>query len=212
MKEPSVNKNTTPKRSMPRKNEDGTEQTLSLLVSFDSGKSLYPGEKGFCHFNLRPITLTDYGKPRNLSLWDYEVNGLTLGDLKITSQGNNDDAPVSEGDSRRNVRHLYAYAVGYWNVNHVSARDADRMSKTLRTIHRRLAAIEERDGPYLDFAQYVERVAEAIGCDGVTYYTDQRSGSYDASTFETVSVSEGASKLARLIGQWRAGDQVDLVA
>lgn len=93
-----------------------------------------------------------------------DTRGLYLCDLRVTSQGRDDDDSTPGA-----VRHLYGWQVEYRDVFSCDRRKAEQMYTTLATIERRLTRQENQYGPPASFGAYLLRVAAAIDAETIIF-------------------------------------------
>jgi hypothetical protein len=122
--------------------------TLALYLTSTTDPGIREGER-FLHITAQPVTLVD-GRVRNIL--DSDWDRARLADLTITSQYERGEEPRS-----------YGWQVRYSNSYSVDLERAEVMVKQLRSVRRKLAQLEERYGFPSDFAQYLMRVADALG-------------------------------------------------
>ena len=119
-------------------------------------------------------------------------NGLRLGSLRIDSQGKDDDQP----------RHLYGFDYEYKDVFSVDTRRAGQMFKTLQTIEKKTAALEEKYGRPATFGAYVARIANAIGADAIVFVTTPDSGWHNKNGHRLYNLGDGAGRIDGIVREW----------
>jgi hypothetical protein len=114
------------------------------------------------------------------------VNGLYLANLRVWSQGNNDDRE----------RHLYGFELRYMNLYAVELRDAKRMFKTLNLIEARIESLAKKYGRPTTFGQYLARVADAIGADTFV----RQNGRFESD--HVMDITTGIYHVDALVREW----------
>lgn len=121
------------------------------------------------------------------------VNGLYLGNLRVTSQGNQDASP----------RRLYGFDVEYRDVFAIDRRSAERMAKTLKTIETRMAKLADKFGHPATFGQYLARVANAIGAKFTVHTVGKaKHWSYAENEHRILDLAAGISYVDGLVREW----------
>jgi hypothetical protein len=121
------------------------------------------------------------------------MRGLWLKDLEVRSQGEMHATP----------RRLYGWSVEYRNVFSVELREAERMAKTLKTIHARMEKADQTYGRPATFGAYLARVAVAIGADTfIRPDGPQRGWSYAENGQRVMSIGDGVYHIDRMIQKW----------
>jgi hypothetical protein len=93
----------------------------------------------------------------------YFVDEHPLAGLVISSQGN----------SRDEERHLYAFEARYHSIYSVDTRKAESMLKTLRKVSKALEAAEAEYGWATDYPEFARRILKALGIKEVWFTTDR---------------------------------------
>ena len=128
-----------------------------------------------------------------------DYGGLYLSNLHVTCQGQGTDTP----------RRLYGFAVEYRNVGSVDQRAAERMATTLKTIDKRMEALDETFGRPSGFGQYLARVAAAIKCETFVFKQGASRGwSYSDMDHQICDVSQGIYKVEGLADAWIREDEI----
>lgn len=192
--------------------------TLSLLVSCSESSGHYSGDQGHFHISLSAITLTAENKPRNISDWDSPVvtprGSFQLGNFQIRSQGARKDAPrtaETKGADLYGSRHLYGFQVEYTGYHTVRLKTAEEIVKTLRTVEKRLEKAQYEQGYPATYAEYVRRVADALGVNQITWLVAKGGNghTYDDNVYRTVGVEAGCLFIEAVETAWMAGKNGD---
>lgn len=120
-----------------------------------------------------------------------EVNGWYLDDLRIYSQGNDDDRE----------RRLYAFRAEFKKFS-LELNEAVKCVKTLSRIEKGLNRLTEKRGYAKSFGEYVARVAEVLGAK-VVVFPKERRRSYDADDHRYRSLGDARSHIEHLEEQWK---------
>jgi hypothetical protein len=132
---------------------------------------------------------------------DEPFNGLDLDDLRVYSQGNDEDRSRSNEDS---ARHLYAWEVQYDSVGRVDRSAKLRaMANTLDTLRKRMSTMANKYGEPASFGQYLMRVAQAIGATEIIIRRGANRGwSYDDCDYDHLELKHGAYQVDRIVKDW----------
>ena len=154
------------------------------------------GERYF-HVDVQVVKLHD-GSIRNLHQTGED---MPLADLMIVSQGGGiTDHPK-----------LYGFEVEYRNVFGIDAPRAKAMHQVLSRLQKKLSQAYETRGTVIDFADYVGRVAEALGIQTVVERTGDTTGKWGANyadmTFRFMSVGQGVYHIRQIEQGWISRQQ-----
>lgn len=142
----------------------------------------------------------DVNNVTNPSSSAYDRTELQWADFTITSQGNNNDTP----------RKLYGFGIEYRDVFAVDQRRAEAMAKCLKTINAKLDAMREERGNVADFAEYVGRVAEAIGKQTRILYEQNRqrfATMHSEIPYRFLSIGAGVDHVRWMTHRWEQGEE-----
>jgi len=164
-----------------------TDPTIALAITTDESN-------GYFHIRARAWTIDAVGKLEFPRYDRATIGGIFLTDFAVTCQGHS----ARHGHGSDHGR-LYAFAHGY-EVSMVTADLAPKMARSLATIDRRLAKIAETRGTADTFAEYVTRIAEAIGATRIVQHTgsiwDRSEGHRE------MTLGDGRYHVARLTAEW----------
>jgi hypothetical protein len=125
--------------------------------------------------------------------WSDLIRGLRLYSLRITSQGNN-------GDEKRK---LYSFSLRYFQLYSVDLSEARQMAKTLETIEKRVEKLNDKYGRLTTFAQYVARIVDAIGAEGIVIRNDEeRKRRMGGEVWRVRDVKQGLYEIDMLEHEW----------
>jgi hypothetical protein len=126
--------------------------TLAMLLDFDGGTDYGTGR--YQRLTARPVHYVDtMGETDHvLSIGDYDSDHGALADLMVYAQ-------QSANDGRS-----YGFSVTYDRPHNVTLHRSKLMTAKLSAIARKLDKIASTYGPAVTYAQFVLRVADAIGC------------------------------------------------
>lgn len=189
--------------------------TVGLLVTTKQ-------EQGYFHVSAYPVTIGpnaweqrsridgSFAYPdihsrtiRNAS--DDLVNGLDLNNLLAYSQGHDEAAD----------RKLYGWEVRYHNVYTVDLRKAERMTKTLRTVEKRMEKLTASYGHPATYGAYLARVARAIGATTFVFHKDGgRTGWCHSETEYTFrdTNAEAISEVDRIVQTWVSANKSEAMS
>lgn len=164
------------------------KQDVYLLVHHEIHQSYMNDGRDTGVFAVTFVYLSDEtGKPRNFSdsSWDIEAQKDDLNYLRISAQYNTSEHTPQEA---------YGWSVEYHDSLSIDLRRANSMIKTLRKIDRKLKAFSKKWGDPSSFADYVIRVANALGAKAIMSrdkYTASSNGwSYDSMDYREWPVNE----------------------
>jgi len=159
-----------------KKNTDGEKTEYGLLVNIKANNTNW----GETHYNIYTVTvvaLPEYGKVWGLGTHDLE--GFTL-------RGQQD----SSTDGTR-IYSQSAYFDGHYIVQ-IDMAKAEAMLTILKRVNRYMDKAVESRGRATDFAEYVLRVALALGIKTIVRHTPNSASGYD---YQFLTLGEGADHI-----------------
>lgn len=100
-----------------------------------------------------------------------------------------DDLRVTAHASDKDNGGAYAYDLEYRDVYSVDLRRAKLMAQTLRALDTKLERMKSVEGYAQNFGQYVNRVARAIGAQGLLFW-EGKSTNYNMDTYRTTRLPD----------------------
>jgi len=158
-------------------------------------------ENGYYHLNagVVEVEVEDGEKIRSA----HEAGGLFVANLAVTSQGNDDDREKRDGG-----RHVYGWGVRFRDVYCVERREAEGMVGTFKALERKMAKLDAQHGRPVSFAQYLGRVALALGAEGFVIQKAVKPGgfgNYDDFDWLFLTLADGIDMASDLIVRWQKG-------
>jgi hypothetical protein len=157
------------------------EYRLLVYVTDDSNH-------GDHYLKFKAVVVTfEGGKIRNPDSRD------PYGDLQVTAQ--------IDGYQGKHQADFYGRHLGYSSFR-VELADAERMVKTLRRLHKRLDALDEKFGTATDMAAFVGRVTDALGAKAIGRPAQEEGSSYDENEYRWGTVNDLRYWLRLQIDNW----------
>lgn len=164
-----------------------SQQPRYLLITTDQH-----GE--YFHVTARAVTTHYEGGARlPWGLDDEYGKDVLLTGLRVSSQG--DDKSRQRGEEP-----LYGFHIEYRDMYRVDATQAHRMAKTLDKIDKGMAKLYAYRGRTKSFGEYVGRVAEVLGCEGIVFDQQQ---DYTSARYVWHSVGDGVNHIDYVVREWQ---------
>lgn len=124
-------------------------------------------------------------------------DGPLYSGLHVSCQG--------DDDSRRKGIEAAVYGIEaeYHDVHRVRLGDAKRMHAMLQSIAKGLEKIERKRGYARSWPEYLGRVAEILGCEGIVCENSARTREVTGVRWRWMTTGEGINYAANLIYQWQ---------
>jgi hypothetical protein len=182
---------------MVKASSDVKQPRLALLIAEDPSYGCY-------NLNAHVVTI---GK---VTSWDKDVadeairnapdsteytGGLYLYDLEVRAIGID-----GCGSGKREV--VYSEPVVFKRPYEVNLRTGRLMLKTLETVERRLAKLDEQVGRPATFGAFLARVARAVGADRFVFLMKHHGSSYSDNEYQFDSIADGAARVDRIAAEW----------
>lgn len=149
---------------------------------------------------IYPVLIED-GKIRNITWDSYLDRGRELADLRVEAWMDTDNLDQAD--------FYWGYPpVEYREVYSIDAQRAESMAKTLRSINRKIEALNDKWGRPTDFAGYVSYFAQAVAGTTENVFARKVSGkgwSYDDSEYRWMDVDGLRLHFQSKIKDWKEG-------
>ena len=157
-------------------------------------------EHGYFHLHARVATAKyDGGARLPYGVDDDYSDGLKYTGLRFSCQG---DASTQRAERRETA--VYGWdSVEYHDVWRLDLRQCSRMVKTIQLIDRKLAKLSETRGYARSYGEYLGRVAEALGCQGMAFQQSPKRAQMSGQAWRWTSIGDGVNEANNAIYQWQ---------
>lgn len=163
-------------------------------------------EHGYFHLHARVRTAKyEHGQREAWGIdGDDYGDGLLYGGLEARCQGDDRSQLRAGGEGP-----VYGFDVEYHEEYHsVGLRRCRRMLKTLEKVERGMGRLTETRGYVKSFGEFVGRLAEVLGCEGIAMEKDQRAQLRTGERWEWTNIGDGVNRVNHRIYLW-AQEAVD---
>jgi hypothetical protein len=174
--------------------------TLALLIRTKEDRNYFHVFADFVRLTKAPNGDWLVRNP-GMSSWE---DDNSFHSLQVSSQGNSTTG-ADDRETTPEQRKLYGWEIEYREPISVRLREAERMAKTLRTIHRKLDKLREKYGDPPTYGAFLLRVADAVGAIKIIAYADPHRirSSYDDNDYRFMSLDIGARHVDNLEHDWK---------